>query len=144
MEEAAADLVAAFVARPAGEGLHDSMRAVLLDLLDSDFMNQARMIQRAAQDSPDTRRVLHEFMETQTEALETALYQRVGPRADPIYVTAFAAATSAVIARIVKMPAEDGSGADPDRLLHARLQKSVNLLFAGFDEAGAVTGSEGG
>lgn len=134
--------VAAFVARPAGESLRESVRAVLAELFDDPVFAQALILERAADQSPATRRFLREFADTQIDAFETGLHDRLGEDADPVYVAALAAAIGAIVTRMTRLVVArtPEGGADLDVLmeqLHISLEQSFDLLFTGFDDAGA-------
>ena len=78
LEQVTEDTVAAFVARPPQEPLRESVLAVLAGLLDDPVFAQALVLERAAESSPATRRFLREFSDSQIDAFETGLRDRVG------------------------------------------------------------------
>lgn len=137
------DTLAAFVARPSDEPLRRSVTAVLEGLLDEPVFTQACVLERAAVASPATRRFLREFADGQVDAFEQGLWDRIGPDADPVYVAALAAAIGAILSRMTRLLVTEMPDADPDdpavaRRHHTVIRRSFDLLFAGFDESGAV------
>jgi AcrR family transcriptional regulator len=143
IEEVTTDTVAAFVARPADEPLRRSVVAVLERLLDDPVFAQACVLERAADASPATRRFLREFTDSQIDAFERGLHDRIGPDADPVYVAALAASTGAILTRMTRLLVAEMPDADPAdpavaRRHHAMIRRSFDLLFGGFDESGAT------
>lgn len=143
IEDVTTDTLAAFVARPSDEPLRRSIAAVLEGLLDEPVFTQACVLERAAIDSPATRRFLREFADGQVDAFEQGLWDRIGPGADPVYVAALAAATGAILSRMTRLLVTEMPDAAPDdpavaRRHHDVIRRSFDLLFAGFDEAGAL------
>ena len=143
IDQVTQETMAAFVARPTGEPLRQSIAAVLADLMDHPIFEQAITLERAADASPATRRFLREYDDCLTDAIEAGLRQRIGPDADPVYVASLAAAAGAIITRMTRLVVDLTTGADPDladvtRRLHEAIRTAFDLLFTGFDEAGAV------
>jgi AcrR family transcriptional regulator len=143
IEQVTTDTLAAFVARPADEPLRQSVVAVLEELIDDPAFAQACVLERAADASPATRRFLREFTDSQIDVFERGLRDRIGPDADPVYVAALAASTGAVLTRMTRLLVAEMPDADPAdpavaRRHHAMVRRSFDLLFAGFDEAGAT------
>lgn len=143
IQEVTTDTVAAFVGRPADEPLRQSIVAVLEALLDDPVFAQACVLERAADASPATRRFLREFTDGQIDAFERGLHDRIGPDADPVYVAALAASTGAILTRMTRLLVAELPDAPPDdpavaRRHHAYLRHAFDLLFAGFDETGAL------
>lgn len=143
IEEVTRETLAAFVARPADEPLRQSIMAVLESILDDPVFAQACVLERAADASPATRRFLREFSDSQIDALERGLWDRIGPAADPVYVAALAASTGAILNRMTRLLVADRPDADPGdpavaRRHHAYIRQAFDLLFAGFDESGAL------
>lgn len=143
IEEVTTDTLAAFVARPADEPLRRSVTAVLEGLLDEPVFTQACVLERAAVASPATRRFLREFSDGQIDAFEQGLWDRVGPGADPVYVAALAASIGAILSRMTRLLVTEMPDADPEdpavaERFHAVIRQSFDLLFAGFDESGAL------
>ena len=144
IEEVTEDTVAAFLARPADEPLRESVVAVLAGLLDEPVFAQAFVLERAAGSSPATRRFLREFSDSQIDAFEVGLRDRIGADADPVYVASLAASAGAILTRMTRLivaetPDADPSDASVTRRHHDSIRRAFDLLFAGFDEAGAVT-----
>ncbi len=143
MAEVTRDTVAAFVARPAEEPLRRSIVAVLTGLLDDPVFVQAFALERSADTSPATRRFLREFGDSQIDAFETGLRDRLGPDADPVYVAALAACTGAILTRMTRLVVAQTPDAEPTDAAVAKrhrtwMRQSFDLLFTGFDEAGAT------
>lgn len=143
IEQVTTDTLAAFVARPADEPLRRSVTAVLEGLLDEPAFAQACVLERAAVASPATRRFLREFTDGQVDAFEQGLRDRIGPAGDPVYIAALAAATGAILARMTRLLVAEMPDADPGdpavaRRHHEVIRQSFDLLFAGFDESGAL------
>jgi len=143
IEEVTTDTLAAFVARPADEPLRRSVTAVLEGLLDEPVFTQACVLERAAVASPATRRFLREFSDGQIDAFEQGLWDRIGPGADPVYVAALAASIGAILSRMTRLLVTEMPDADPEDpavavRFHAVIRQSFDLLFAGFDESGAL------
>lgn len=139
IEGLVADTVAAVVARPSEEPLRQSLLVVLEEILDSPTFAQARVLEQAATESPATRRFLREFTESQGDAFEEGLRQRIGADADPVYVASLAAAAVGILSRLTRLsvaldPVQD---AGADNRYRARLRQAFDHLFAGFDESGA-------
>jgi AcrR family transcriptional regulator len=146
IEQVTQDTVAAFVARPQAEPLRESVAAVLAGLLDDPVFAQAFVLERAAEASPATRRFLREFTDSQIDAFEAGLRDRIGADADPVYVAALAAAAGAILARMTRLIVAETPDADPNdpvvmRRHHDSIRRAFDLLFAGFAEAGAATSS---
>lgn len=144
MEQVTQDTVAAFVARPKAEPLRESVDAVLARLLDNPVFAQAFVLERAAESSPATRRFLREFSDSQIDAFEAGLRDRIGADADPVYVAALAASAGAILTRMTRRVVAEMPDADPadPRLAHHHhdsIRRAFDLLFAGFDEASATT-----
>ncbi|WP_310529680.1 TetR/AcrR family transcriptional regulator [Nocardioides sp.] len=144
IEQVTEDTVAAFVARPPSEPLRDSIVAVLGGLLDDPVFAQAFVLERAAEASPATRRFLREFSDSQIDAFEAGLRDRLGPDADPVYVASLAASAGAILTRMTRLVVAETPDADPSdasvtRRHHDATRRAFDLLFAGFDEAGALT-----
>ncbi len=144
IEEVTRDTLAAFVARPADEPLRQSIAVVLDGLLDDPVFAQAFALERAAEASPATRRFLREFSDSQTDALEAGLRDRIGPDADPVYVAALAAATGAILDRLTRLVVAESPDTPTDdpavtRRYHDSLKQAFDLLFTGFHESGAST-----
>ncbi len=143
IDEVTKETVAAFVARPQEEPLGQSLAAVLADLMDNPVFAQAVVLERAAGTSPATRRFLLEFCDSQIDAFEVGLLDRIGPAADPLYVAALAASTGAIIRRmtrlVVTQTGADATAAEVTRRLHDSIRVAFDLLFTGFDEAGSST-----
>lgn len=142
IEQVTRDTVAAFVSRPGPEPLRESVMAVLEELIDNPVFAQAFTLELAARESRATRRFLREFTDTQIGAFETALHQRLGEGADPVFVSSLAAATGAVLSRMTRLVVEQDPGADPAdpdvvRRQHDTLRRALALMFAGFEESGA-------
>jgi AcrR family transcriptional regulator len=143
IEQVTADTLEAFVARPADEPLRRSVTTVLEGLLDEPAFAQACVLERAAVASPATRRFLREFTDGQVDAFEQGLRDRIGPAGDPVYIAALAAAIGAILARMTRLLVTEMPDADPAdpavaRRHHAVIRQSFDLLFAGFDESGAL------
>lgn len=146
IEQVTEETVAAFVARPAREPLRESVVAVLDGLLENPVFAQAFVLERAAETSPATRRFLREFSDSQIDAFEAGLRDRIGADADPVYVAALAASAGAILTRMTRFIVAETPDADPhDALLarrhHESFRRAFDLLFAGFDEAGSVSNS---
>ncbi len=142
IEEVTRDTVAAFVARPAGEPLRQSITVVLEGLLGHPVFAHAFALERAADVSPATRRFLCEFNDRQTDAIEAGLRDRIGPDADPVYIAALAASAGAItdrLTRLVIAESPDAAADDPAvaHRYHDAIQQAFDLLFTGFDPAGA-------
>jgi AcrR family transcriptional regulator len=139
IEEATAELVDEFLARPPEEPIRESVQHILLHL-GSEFIRQGQMLERAARRSPRTRRITQDFTESQTDAIERAMLRRIGPDADPLYAAGLAASVTAVLARVIRMTTTDDEDDDTDSddgVLHDRMRLAMNHLFAGYDESGA-------
>lgn len=138
-----AETLAALVARPRDEPLRESVAAVLEELLDDPVFAQSIHLERAAARSPATRRFLREFADSQVDAFEAGLRARIGEDADPVYVAALAAATGAVLTRmtrlVVSQEPDDADPADLTHRLHEHIRRAFDLIFAGFEESGAVS-----
>lgn len=146
IEQVTRDTVAAFLARPADEPLRESVVAVLAGLLDDPVFEQAFVLERAAATSPATRRFLREFSDSQIDAFEVGLRDRIGADADPVYVAALAAAAGAILTRLTRLVVAETPDADPTdasvvRRQHDAIRRAFDLLFTGFDEVGAVSTS---
>lgn len=146
IEEVTRDTVAAFLARPPHEPLRESVVAVLAGLLDDPVFVQAFVLERAAESSPATRRFLREFSDSQIDAFEEGLRDRLGADADPVFVAALAASVGAILTRITRLvvaqtPEADPTDASLSRRFHDAIRRSFDLLFTGFEEAGAVSDS---
>jgi len=144
IEQVTQDTVAAFVARPQAEPLRESVAAVLAGLLDDPVFAQAFVLERAAEASPATRRFLREFSDSQIDAFEAGLRDRIGADADPVYVAALAASAGAILTRITRLIVAETPDADPNDPVVMRrhldsIRRAFDLLFAGFDEADAAT-----
>jgi AcrR family transcriptional regulator len=144
IEQVTQDTVAAFVARPADEPLRESVAAVLAGLLDDPVFVQAFVLERAAEASPATRRFLREFSDSEIDAFEAGLRDRLGADADPVYVGALAASAGAILTRMTRLVVAETPDADPNdpvvtRRHHEVIRRAFDLLFAGFDEARAAT-----
>ena len=118
--------------------------AVLAGLLDNPVFAQAFVLERAAETSPATRRFLREFSDSQIDAFEAGLRDRIGPDADPVYVAALAASAGAILTRMTRLivaetPDDDPHDASVIRRQHDSIRRAFDLLFAGFDEASATT-----
>lgn len=140
IEQVTQDTVAAFLARPAVEPLRESVVAVLAGLLDDPVFAQAFVLERAAESSPATRRFLREFSDSQIDAFEVGLRQRLGADADPVYVAALAASAGAILTRMTRLIVAETPDADPNdaslaRRHHDAIRRAFDLLFTGFDEA---------
>lgn len=145
LEQVTTDTVEALVDRPEGESLRDSVHAVMTGLLDSPVFEQGRVIQRAALESPATRHFLREFQESHVEAIESGLYRRLGPDADPVYVTVLAATAASVFARVTRLAVlQESQGRAPytPAEMHRLILQCVDLIFSGFDESRSHTRSQ--
>lgn len=147
VQDTTRESMAALLARPENESLHDSAAVVLSDLIDSPVFGQALALERAAATSPATRRFLREFQETQTDAFAAALRARLGSDADDIYVESLAASLAGVLARITQQAFVDDPDADPLdpavlRRLHDAFRRAIDLIFSGFPEAEAQNPKE--
>lgn len=140
VEDLTAETIDAVVQRPAGEPLHAALCAVLEDIVDNPAFAQIRDLERAAATSPATRRFLLEFCDRQATAMEEGLRRRIGPEADPVYVTTLAGAAAAVLARATRLAVESPAAAGADATDHhiALIRQAFDLLFDGFDEAAAT------
>lgn len=134
-----ADLVDAgiqvFLARPTDEPLRDSVLVVVDEVFSHDSFAQVRSLERAAQESAATHRLLLEYCDLQTDALEDALHRRLGPDADPVFVTGLSAATQAVLARIGRLSLSLDGDLDDDAAAERhrdRLRSALALIFDGF------------
>lgn len=147
MEQVTRETVAAFVARPSDEPLRQSLDAVLVKLLDDPVFAQALVLERAAEASPATRRFLREFTDSQIDAFEVGLRDRIGADADPVYVAALAASVGAILTRMTRHVVAELPTDTPEPILARHLNDSIrhafDLLFAGFDEASATASSQG-
>lgn len=146
IEQITRDTVAAFLARPPHEPLRESVVAVLAGLLDDPVFAQVFVLERAAEASPATRRFLREFSDSQVDALEAGLRERIGADADAVYVAALASSACAILTRMTRLvvaetPDADANDAAVIRRHHDSIRRSFDLLFTGFDEAGAVSNS---
>lgn len=81
-----ADLVERFHARPADEPMQDSLSAVLDEPFSNEVLEQAMVIFGQAQSSPAARHYLQEARDLEATQIAEALTERLGPRADPLYV----------------------------------------------------------
>lgn len=147
IEKVTEDTVAAFVARPADEPLRESVMAVLAALLDDPVFAQAFVLERAAGTSPATRRFLREFSDSQIDAFEAGLQDRLGADADPVYVASLAASAGAILTRMTRLVVAETPDADPNdasltRRHHDSIRRAFDHLFAGFAEAGALTSTK--
>jgi AcrR family transcriptional regulator len=138
IDDVTRETVAAVVARPAGEPLRESVAAVVDGLLGSPVYAQAFALERAAEASPATRRFLREFGDSQVEALEQGLRDRLGPAADPVYVAVLAAALVGAMDRVTRLIFTATPDADPRdpavvRRLHDGIRRAFDLIFTGFD-----------
>jgi len=139
IEDVTDETIAAFVARPEGEPLQASVRAVVESLFAGPVFAQARALEQAAVRSSATRRLLREFTDRQAEAIEEALRERIGAEADPVYVAALAASASAVFTRLTRLAvAAGGDDSQVEAQHRAWTLRAVDQLFAGFDEADAT------
>jgi AcrR family transcriptional regulator len=143
IEELTRETVAAFVARPADEPLRRSIVAVLDGVLDDPVFAQSCILERAADASPATRRFLREFTDSQIDAFERGLRDRIGEDADPVYVAALAASTGAILTRMTRLLVAEMPDARPEdpavnRRHHTYIRRAFDLLFAGFDESGTT------
>jgi AcrR family transcriptional regulator len=141
VEDLVAETIDAVVERPAHEPLRTALCAVLEDIVDSPAFTQIRDLERAAATSPATRRFLLEFGDRQAAAMEEGLRRRIGPDADPVYVSTLAGAAAAVLGRATRLavqsPTSTGTGATDHHI--ALIRQAFDLLFDGFDEAAACT-----
>lgn len=128
VEQLVEETLAVFLARPAEETLHDSVSGTLAVLLANPTLKLCTALGAARSVSPATRRFLLEVADSQTAALEEALWRRLGDDADPVYITGLAAATAAVFGRVSRL----GSNHDEDEA-KAMLKRGFDHLFAGFD-----------
>jgi AcrR family transcriptional regulator len=140
IEQVTEETIAAVIARPAQEPLRESVIAVLAGLLDNPVFAQAFVLERAAEASPATRRFLREFSDSQIDAFEAGLRDRIGADADPVYVAALAASAGAILTRMTRLVVSGTPDADPDdasiaRHHHDSIRRAFDLLFTGFDEA---------
>lgn len=147
IEKVTEDTVAAFVARPADEPLRESVMAVLAALLDDPVFAQAFVLERAAGTSPATRRFLREFSDSQIDAFEAGLQDRLGAGADPVYTASLAASAGAILTRMTRLVVAETPDADPNdasltRRHHDSIRRAFDHLFAGFAEAGALTSTK--
>jgi AcrR family transcriptional regulator len=139
IDQATADTMASFIARPADEGLHRSISVVLEEVLTSPAFEQARALEQVATTSPATRRFLREYADAHADAIEAGLRRRIGPDADPVYVAGLASATVALMSRMTRLTVAEGvEGAEASRRHRDLLREAVALLFSGFDEAAAA------
>jgi AcrR family transcriptional regulator len=140
VEDLMAETIDAVMERPSDEPLRVALCAVLEDIVDSPAFAQIRDLERAAATSPATRRVLLEFGDRQATAMEEGLRRRIGPHADPVYVSTLAGAAAAVLGRATRLavegPTTTGTGATDHHI--ALIRQAFDLLFDGFDEAAAT------
>ena len=141
VEDLVAETIDAVVERPAHEPLRAALCAVLEDIVDSPAFAQVRDLERAAATSPATRRFLLEFGDRQAAAIEEGLRRRIGPDADPVYVSTLAGAAAAVLGRATRLAVESPTAAGAGAADHhiALIRQAFDLLFDGFDEAAACT-----
>jgi len=139
MEELVHETIEAVVDRPAEEPLRVALCHVLEDLADSPVFAQVQELEWAASGSPATRRFLLEFGDRQADAVAEGLRRRIGPDADPLYVTTLAAAAAAVLSGATRLAVHaPTAGEDPAARHVALIRRSFDLLFSGFDEAAAT------
>ncbi|PUA80345.1 TetR/AcrR family transcriptional regulator [Nocardioides currus] len=144
MDEAMQGALTVFAARPDDEPLRTSITAVLAGLLDHQVFEQAITLERAASGSPATRHFLREYDDRVVDMIETGLHERIGEAADPMYVAGLAGSVTAVLTRTTRLVVEqhpDLAPVDLTARLHEALATAFDLLFSGFDEAGAVSTS---
>jgi AcrR family transcriptional regulator len=142
IEDVSEETIRAVVERHADEPLRDAVCGVLETLVDSPAFDQVRLLERAARRSSATRRFLLEFGDRQTHAFAEGLSRRIGPDADPVYVSSLAAATSAILAAATRLAVDSTDDEAEAAACHpAYIRRAFVLLFAGFDESSATTTS---
>ncbi len=140
MEDLVTETIEAVVDRPAEEPLRVALCTVLEELADSPVFSQVRDLERAGSTSPATRRFLLEFGDRQAAAMAEGLRRRIGPGADPVYVSALAGAAAAVLGSATRVVVHDPEveGASEAQRHIDLIRRSFELLFDGFDEADAT------
>lgn len=140
VEDLMAETIDAVMERPSDEPLRVALCAVLEDIVDSPAFAQIRDLERAAATSPATRRFLLEFGDRQAAAMEEGLRRRIGPQADPVYVSTLAGAAAAILGRATRLAVESPTTAGTRATDHhiALIRQAFDLLFDGFDEAAAT------
>lgn len=146
IDEVMRESLAVFVSRPPEEPLRRSIAAVLAGLVDHPIFEHAIELERAAHASQATRRFLREYDDRIIDMIETGVHERIGEQADATYVAALAASVGAIMTRMTRLVVEltadaDLAPAEVTPRLHEAIATAFDFLFAGFDEAGALTDS---
>jgi len=144
VEDLVTDSIDALIARPVEVPLRTALCGVLGGIVDSPAFAQIRDLERAAATSPATRRFLLEFSERQAAAIEEGLRRRIGPDADPLYVSTLAGAASAVLGRVTRLAVNSAEIADASPAVAAQahialIERAFDLLFNGFNEVAATS-----
>lgn len=147
LEQTTAELFEDFKDRPDDESLRDSIDEIVGRLLASPAFRQCVLLERAASQSPSTRRFLLDFQYQQTRVIEQVLRQRLGAGTDPVYPAALAGAATGTFGAMVRLTVDAASDEDDvDTLIDRHQQNTrdaLDLLFAGFDLARTHAHSSG-
>lgn len=139
IEDVSEETIREVVERPGDEPLRDAVCAVLETLVDSPAFAQVRQLERASRRSSATRRFLLDFGDRQTHAFAEGLSRRIGPDADPVFVSALAAATAAILASATRLAVDTTDDEEQAAACHPDyLRRSFELLFDGFATTSAT------
>lgn len=139
IEDVSDETIREVVERPAAEPLREAVCAVLETLVDSPAFAQIRQLERASRRSPATRRFLLEFGDRQAHAFAEGLARRIGPDADPVFVSTLAAATAAILASATRLAVDSTDDEEQAAARHPEyVRRAFALLFDGFAPSSAT------